>query len=145
MTQSVERTKPNFGARCLAALGLRDVVQPVPNMATKSARLVPAPVHRQLNRFHDDGHLLRRGVATGAAGLGGGPATDWAPEHHPPEKHAQMLLDWLQGDNGITGELYIAEVNRMYREACVWHGWHDAPWVMVAGQFAKLTGGKAYI
>jgi hypothetical protein len=71
-------------------------------------------------------------------------ASNFEPEDHPPEAHAEMLLTWLQGENGRTGQWIADDLLEAYHGACLWHGWRERNWVSVGRHFAALSGGKRY-
>jgi hypothetical protein len=70
--------------------------------------------------------------------------SDFEPEDHPPDEHADALLRWLQGENGRTGMWVADELLEAYGEMCLHLGWAELNWVSVGRYFAKLSGGKRY-
>ena len=66
----------------------------------------------------------------------------WRPALEPPDVHANRLLDWLQSEGGLTGELRVEEIQHIYRHMCADIGWEERPWNPVAREFTRLTTGK---
>jgi len=69
-------------------------------------------------------------------------------EAHSAKEHAKRLLNWLQTEGGRTGMVPANELEEIHAQMCFALNYSERPWVSVAREFRKLTGGKkdyAYI
>jgi hypothetical protein len=62
----------------------------------------------------------------------------WAP----PEEHAALILDHLQGPGGRTGTIPFKEINAIHREACLERNVEPCKWNPVGEELRQLLGGK---
>lgn len=59
-----------------------------------------------------------------------------------PQRHAERLLAWLQGEAGRTGIVPAAEMMMVYAELTAQLGWSEISWNRVAPRFRLLVGPK---
>jgi hypothetical protein len=62
------------------------------------------------------------------------------PEWHYADEQAAALLAWLQGPDGLTGEITASEVMSCWREMLLTNNWEDIGWTKVAKELRRLLG-----
>ncbi len=64
-----------------------------------------------------------------------------APIEVPAARQAIAFLEWLQRDDGRTGDVFPAELMEMYWEMCAWENWKVLTWQRVGHELSVLIGG----
>lgn len=64
------------------------------------------------------------------------------PVHLPTEVLTAALLDWLQGPNGMVGEVLATEVRDAHTEMCAERNWAPGNWNAIATQLRRLLKQK---
>lgn len=58
----------------------------------------------------------------------------------PATEHAAALLAFLQGPDGVTGEIPAADIEGAYTDLCIDLCWHPRPWNTVAKALREALG-----
>lgn len=77
------------------------------------------------------------------------PAVSKAPPelllHVPdPVMHARQLLAWVADSEKPPDHMLAEEMIEAYAEMCAELRWHEASWMTVGRELARMTGGKRY-
>lgn len=80
-------------------------------------------------------HVGRRVVDVGRPIHGYGPPVDI-----PLATHASSFLEWLQSNDGRTGDLFPRDLIELYRDFCLRRNWQSHYWQRVAHELAVLIG-----
>lgn len=63
-----------------------------------------------------------------------------SPSEVSATRQAIAFLEWLQRDDGRTGDVFPHELMEMYWEMCAWNDWKVLTWQRVGHELALLIG-----